>query len=97
MGMTPGTLAGFVEAFNTYLDAAVAGSAASWALAEAELIKAEVSLQTLPNTEKASWRGTLAMARTAFESARSRGQSATGTLIHAALRRKTRSQRDDGT
>jgi hypothetical protein len=52
-GVTKGTLDSHIETFETELDAG------DYTAARSALIKAEIHLQSLPNTEKVSWRGTL--------------------------------------
>jgi len=89
MALTPKTLEGFLSAFNTYVDAS------NWDAAEKELLKAEVQVQTLPDTDQARWAGALTTAWTMLQRVRDRDQDTTGILIHAALRRKTRSTRSD--
>jgi len=91
MAITPATLSGYLDAFATYVDAG------SWNSAEVELLKAEAVLQALPSTDRATWRGTLMDARKMLEDVRARSEATTGTLVWGALRRKSRSQRSDGT
>lgn len=91
MALTPGTLDGFLDSFNTYVDAS------NWDAAEAELLKAEVVVQALPDTNQARWAGQLQAAWKMLQVLRDRGQTTAGVLVHAALRRKTRSTRSDGT
>ncbi len=85
MALTPATLEGFLSSFNTYVDAS------NWDAAEKELLKAEVAVQTLPDTDKARWAGMLQAAWAMLQKVRDRAQNTSGILIHAALRRKTRS------